>query len=308
MFADTINKLDDGAEIVCEYNGESGELFITSGYSFFKSPVNTEIDKFPNFEEQQFDDSFKVDAKEMLKLIEKTQVAICDNELEYHLNGLFIHTDLQNEKKLFAVSTDSRKVAILSTENFEAEKEISGFIIPKKSLKDIKKMLVQLISNKDDDDKTIIISYTKTKVKFASKRSIIISKLIDTDFPDYKKVIPQNNNNIITCDKSTLSKAISRVSIVVQESHKGVKLSIGKNHMKLSATSINNGSANDELDVEFDSDKTIDIAFNSKSLTEIFAQFDSEKIVLYLNDSLTPILIKGTEESDRTFVLMPIRL
>lgn len=304
LIYDIINKLDDGSEIKCEYKEDEEVFYIYSGKSKFKLS-SLPITNFPNFEEQTLENTFNLTSEDFLKLIDKCKCAICDEPSKYYLNGLFLHTSIEEDesKKLTAVSTDGHKLAIVKLNYFNGNQDLQGIIIPKKSLVEIRKMLAL-----NSEEKNIEVFYSKTKIKIQSSKSMVISKLIDADFPDYKRVVPKENTKVLKCPKSILVKSIAKVSAIVNESHKGIKLFLTKDNLVLEGISAQNGTASDEISLTFDEDTKIEIAFNSKYLLEILSQLESDIVNIYFKDNFSAVIIKGDEENDKMFILMPVRI
>jgi DNA polymerase-3 subunit beta len=303
LIDDVVKKLDDGSEILIEYKSEESLLYINSGKSKFKL-MCLSSDNFPNFEEQSMNGGFKIKRSDFISLIEKTRFSISDDTARYYLNGMYLHSLKEDDLlKLVAVGTDGHKLSVAKLDYFGGENELSGIIIPRKTLPEIKKILSLC------NDEEIEILFSKTKIKIQTLKSTIISKLIDADFPDYKRVIPTDNDKILICDKIILTKSVNRVSSVVSEAHKGIKFIINnRNSIFIDATCSKNGSANEEIPVEFDSDAKIEVAFNSKNLLEILSQIESDKVMFNLNDNFHAAIIRGSEENNTTFVLMPVRI
>ena len=108
---------------------------------------------------------------------------------------------------------------------------------------------------------------------------VLTSKLIDGTFPDYGRVIPQNNDKELIVDKKDFEAAVDRVSTISSERGRAVKLALSPGKLVLSVTNPDSGSATEELEVEYASD-ALDIGFNSRYLLDIAAQIEGEVAVL----------------------------
>lgn len=302
LIYDIIKKMEDGAEIECEYLKDDNILFIKSGKSKFKL-MCLDVEGYPNFEEQEMQIEFKINPKDFINLIDKTRFSISDDPSRYYLNGLFLHTaEEDGDLKLFGVSTDGHKLSVIKLDYFNGKDPINGVIIPKKTLPEIKKILL------NTQQENVMVYLSKTKIKIETEDTIIISKLIDAEFPDYKRVIPQDNDKILKADKKIIANIIDRVSTVVNEGHKGIKLLLTQNNLSLESNSAENGTATEDLPVEFDYTDTIEVGFNSKFILDFFNLIESENVNIYFKDASSAIIIKGDEEANNTFILMPIRI
>ena len=185
----------------------------------------------------------------------------------------------------------------------QGAEKMSGIIIPKKTTLELRRIL-------DDANGDVQVELSSSKVKFVFSEIELVSKVIDGTFPDYTKVIPQNNDKMLKTNISDLKGAIERVSaIAVSEETKsrGLKLIIENNKLQLLANSVSKGSAIEELDVQFAHDK-LEIGFNSRYLLDIISEIDGTDVTLNFSDPAAPVLIIDDAEDNLFFVLMPMRI
>ena len=302
LLYDFVKKVEDGAEIECEFLDKDNLLLLKAGKGSFKF-LCLDADTYPNFEAQDMTTEFKISTKDFINIIDKTRASVCEEPSRYYLCGLYIHSAEEDGERVFsAVSTDGHRLSLITLKNVDIKENIPGVIIPKKALPEIKKVLSDV---KDED---IICSLSKTKIKIESSNTLIISKLIDAEFPDYKRVIPQSNDKVLKSDKKTLLNIIDRVSTFANEAHKGVKFTLTENNLTLEANSPEIGFASEDIKVDFASDTKIEIGFNSRFIIDFINQIESDNILIYFKDNSSAILIKGEEEPNNTFVLMPVRI
>ena len=124
---------------------------------------------------------------------------------------------------------------------------------------------------------------------------MLISKLIDGNFPDYERVIPQNNNNILKIDRIAFSKAVDRVSTVNSESSPAIKFKLLKNLMNMISVDSESGSGTEDIVTDYNGDE-IEIGFNSKYILDMINQLDDETISLKFNDSSSPLIAVETSK------------
>ena len=121
----------------------------------------------------------------------KTRIAISNDDTRHYLNGIFIHlTEAGGKNFLTGVATDSHRLSSSSLEIDSPSNPIS-FILPKKTV-------FQLCSLLSENNEKLTIQIGENKIKFALGKTTLISKVIDGKFPDYKKVVPTNNNKVLT--------------------------------------------------------------------------------------------------------------
>ena len=298
-FYDIIRKLSDASEIEIICN--DGKLIsLRSGKSKFSLGCISKED-FPIIEIDNLETEITIDSQKLLKLIEKTRFAISNEETRYFLNGIYFHKKNNDKKDLLSlVATDGHRLAKIDFEFKENSKEIPGVIVPKKTVNELYKLLL-------DCDGQIKISLDSNKIIFYIKDSILISKLIDGSFPDYRRVIPNDNNNILKINRQNFSFAVDRVSTITSDKSPVIKFKLFKNLMNMSSVNSENGTATEDIITEY-SGQEIEIGFNSKYILEMINNLDDEIIILSFKDSSSPVI--ATEESNPNliYVLMPMRV
>jgi DNA polymerase-3 subunit beta len=282
---------------------EDTELILKCGRSKFNlSTLKTE--DFPILSDKDLSTNFVISADELSRMIDKTKFAISNEETRYYLNGIFFHKAESNSIKfLRAVATDGHRLAQYDIPLPQGAEEITGIIIPKKTVFELRKVL-------DDADGDVSVSLNENKIKFSFNNLKIISKVIDGTFPDYTKVIPQNNDKKFKTNNSELKNAIDRVSAVAineETKSKAIKLTIENNKLNLSVESQSKGSAKEEIDISYSNEK-VDIGFNSRYLLDICNEVDGDEIDVNLLDSISPAIILDKTDENLFFVLMPMRI
>ena len=186
-FFEIVKRLPSGSDVILSMGDEDTELILKCGRSKFNlSTLRTE--DFPILSDKDLSTNFVISADELSRMIDKTKFAISNEETRYYLNGIFFHKAESNSIKfLRAVATDGHRLAQYDIPLPQGAEEITGIIIPKKTVFELRKVL-------DDADGDVSVSLNENKIKFSFNNLKIISKVIDGTFPDYTKVIPQNND------------------------------------------------------------------------------------------------------------------
>ena len=302
-FFEIVKRLPSGSEVILSMGDEDTELILKCGRSKFNlSTLKTE--DFPILSDKDLSTNFVISADELSRMIDKTKFAISNEETRYYLNGIFFHKAESNSIKfLRAVATDGHRLAQYDIPLPQGAEEITGIIIPKKTVFELRKVL-------DDADGDVSVSLNENKIKFSFNNLKIISKVIDGTFPDYTKVIPQNNDKKFKTNNSELKNAIDRVSAVAineETKSKAIKLTIENNKLNLSVESQSKGSAKEEIDINYSNEK-VDIGFNSRYLLDICNEVDGDEIDVNLLDSISPAIILDKTDENLFFVLMPMRI
>jgi len=302
-FYEIVKRLPSGSEIHASLSEEDSTLILKCGRSKFNL-TTISPDDFPKISHDDLNIQFVLSATELKRMIDKTKFAISNEETRYYLNGIFLHQTQKNSIDILrAVATDGHRLAQYDIPLPQGAKDMNGIIIPKKMIQELRRVL-------DDASGDINIQLNENKIKFSFNNMQIISKVIDGTFPDYTKVIPQSNDKSITTNNDELKKAIDRVSAVAineETKSKAIKLIIDSNKISLSVDSTSRGSAIEEIDLEYNSDK-VEIGFNSRYLIDICNEIDGDKINLKFLNSTSPAIILDNTDENLFFVLMPMRI
>ena len=177
---------------------------------------------------------------------------------------------------------------------------MSGVIIPRKTVAEIRKLL------DDSDTENIDISLSENKVRFTLNDVTLTSKLIDGTYPDYERVIPTGNNKVLELSAKELSTAVDRVSVVAERT-RAIKLITSKNHLVITTSSPDLGSALEELEASYESD-ALEVGYNFRYLLDILSEIKGDNVQMTFSDSSSPSIVRDTADSSAIYVLMPMRV
>lgn len=299
MLYDIARKLNDGAQIQLEQLGD-GRMQLTSGRAEFSLSTLPRED-FPRVTVEDLPTTFALQAAQLRELIDRTKFAMSTEETRYYLNGLYLHiNEISGDQHLCAAATDGHRLAAYNMPAPMRAEGMAGVIVPRKTILESRKLL-------DDTDDNIEISLSETKISFAVGGVRIISKLVDGTFPDYQRVIPQNNDNIVHVEARSLSAAVDRVSTITLEKTRAVKVSVRPGLVHVVANSPDAGSGSDEIEANYDGEE-ITIAFNARYLIDVLNLMDDGVAEMALADSAAPALIRISGVDNARYVLMPMRV
>lgn len=271
---------------------------ISSGKSVF-NVVGIDSDDFPSFSSYEDADLMAINAHDLKEMIDKTAVAISVDETRYNLNGAFFEQEEGGRIKL--VATDGHRLAFFSREIDGGDVEISegGYIIPKKGIMEFKKML-------EESEGTVHLGFKDNRVILKKDDLVIVARLIEGEFPDYKQVIPAAGGNKISMNRDGFISSLRRISILSDEKTKGVKFEFTENNLKLSSNNPGLGEAKEELAIDY-SGNDITVGFNSRYMLDFLNVMTEEKITMYIADELSAALMKDGDRDDFTAIVMPMR-
>lgn len=295
-----VRKLPDGALVTLADDAGTGRLEVQAGRAHFALATLPRED-FPVMANTEYVCNFSAKAPELRRLFDKSKFAISTEETRYYLNGVYMHVaDVDGGRRLRCVATDGHRLAQIDAELPSGAEDMPGVIVPRKAVGELRKLL-------DEDDLTIAVSVSETKIRFATPAITLTSKVIDGTFPDYTRVIPQANTRRMEVDASEFAQAVDRVSTVSSERSRAVKLALDEDRLVLSVNAPDSGAAEEELAVAY-GDAKLEIGFNAKYLLEIASQVDRENAVFMFNSSADPTLMREGNDMSAVYVVMPMRV
>jgi DNA polymerase-3 subunit beta len=297
---DIVRKLPDGAQVQLEVKGDQGQMRLTSGRSAFQLSTLPKED-FPSLGAGELPQNFRVGGKELRNLIDRTRFAISTEETRYYLNGIYLHAAKSGDSQMLrGVATDGHRLARFEMPLPDGAAQMPGVIVPRKTVNELRKLI-------DETDGEIEVALSDTKIRFAFESTVLTSKLIDGTFPDYERVIPSGNDKLLEVDRKQFASAVDRVATISTEKSRAVKLALADGQLTLSATSPENGSATEEIEVSYDGDN-LEIGFNSRYLLDIAGQIAGDGAQFSLSDPASPTIVRDAGDASALYVLMPMRV
>jgi len=266
---------------------------ITCGQSFFKI-VGLSNDEFPPLPKFDTGYGYTLDQATFKEMLQKTSYAASTDETRYILNGSLLSF---KGDKLTIVATDGRRLALAEHElEFPKEAE-ADIIVPTKAVNELLHSLA--------DSGTMKIQTTKTQVAFEFGDVLLISKLIEGTYPNFKQVIPSQCDERVTIERESLLTAVKRVALLTSDKSNSIKLTFGKNKLQITATTPDVGEAHESLPIKH-TGKEISVAFNPEFLMDPLRNLSSDEVFFELTDALSPGVIKC--DMPFVYVLMPMKI
>jgi DNA polymerase-3 subunit beta len=256
---------------------------------------------FPTLPEAGGTPTAQLERSAVKEMVAKTQFAITGEDTRYFLNGaLFV----LKPEEMSLVATDGHRLALVSvTRDGKSKNDAeSKAILPKKTLGELGRLL-------GEGDGDIGYERGENHLFFQVGDRMLISRMIDGQFPAYERVIPKGNDKHIEFERDRLTSAVKRVALLSNERSRAVKIQIDKGKVDVTSSSPDLGEAKETLPVEY-SGAPMQICFNAQYVLDFLAAVATDVVSLELKDEVSQAVMKpvGAEGYDYTYVIMPMRV
>ncbi len=233
------------------------------------------------------------------QMIQKTIFAASTEETRHFLNGVYLVAD---DTSLKMVATDGRRLAVVTEKLDEPINQKLGIIIPTKTVNNITRIFTE--------EENIKIAVLENQVIFANQETILISRLIEGEYPDYQAVINPVLKNEITMRAKTeqLLSVIRRVSLLANLKTPSIKIEAQDEELTVTASTPELGEAHEQMQASINGGR-IEIAFNAKFIMDVLRNIETQEVTLKFRDSLSPVLVTPADDSTNYLcIVMPMRL
>jgi DNA polymerase-3 subunit beta len=254
---------------------------------------------YPKMESTTTGKPMSIPIDELYNIINKTSFAMAYQDARHFLNGLHV---CSHEGNLISVCTDGHRLAKY-TSSISCDDDIS-IIIPRKCILEINRILGAYNDNKDIIAE-LYVNNNSLVIKIDDY--ILVSKLIEGNYPNFNKVIPETTKSKITIERTILKNSLNIISKVVNQQYKGVKLTPSKESLHLISSNTESEVGEDQIDAKYDGDE-LSIGFNISYIQDVIDILSSEKINICINDQNSGCVLLGDSEPTSVFVIMPMRV
>ncbi len=279
-----------------EFELRDGKLFI--------KPVGTTIDfqlksissdKFPEIKDPENAVWFELPQAEVLEMISQTIFSVSDDETRYFMNGIYLE---RKGDKVAMVATDGRRLSYIE-KPANGLPEFPGIIVPPKTMNLIRKLASgQGVMSMSVGDKQLFVRFDNQKIS---------SNLIDGQFPNYSRVIPESQSFTIGLKREEFSEALKRVSLLSEQKAKRVFITVSEGNLMVNTEESDLGMAKEEIPCNFTGDQTT-IAVNYNFLLDPLRVLGSERMALEFNDSKRAMTLRPEPARDFFHIVMPMQM
>lgn len=257
---------------------------------------------FPKIEPNINDCEFKIKKTVLKILLEKTQFSMANQDVRYYLNGMLFRF-LANE--LVVVATNGHRLAVSKITNANHIENKKDILVPRKAIAELLKLL-----NDSSDDYFLDLSLDKNHLFIKGNDFEFSVKLIQGNFPNYHSVFPIENKKKLLVDVDLLKQALSRVSILSNEKHKGIRFYISTNKLLIVANNPEQERAEEVIPIQFEGE-SVTISFNSLYLLDILNVLDSGVLtVIFTHESGSVLFMQeATQQNVQSkYIVMPLKI
>lgn len=252
-------------------------------------------DKFPDFDSADNVPFFEVPSKEIKEMIAQTSFAVSEDETRYFMNGVYFE---KNGDNLNLVATDGRRLSFASKNLLSGVADFPSSIVHPKVLNTILKHAPM--------EGNISIAVVDKMIFFRFANYKFGSVLLEGQFPNYTRVIPENQAHSFKVQKSDLIDALKRVALMVDKKAGRLYFNISSGVLKITSQQSDLGSADEEIPCEYDGDSYV-IAINYRYVEEPLRGISSERITFEFTEEMKAVTLKPEPEADYFHIIMPMQ-
>ncbi|MDN5293510.1 MAG: polymerase subunit beta [Eubacteriales bacterium] len=288
---DLIRKLPEGEVTFTEEDKTVIKVTSNGSEYILHGMPPEEFPPLPKIDEQN---KYNLPQKDMKLLIKQSIFAAANDDSRPIFTGCLVEVE---DGSIRLVASDTHRLALREA-RLEAEGSPLRVVVPAKAVNEV----ARLCSNEDD---RIEFACEANQIMFKVDGFTFISRLIDGNFPDYRRVIPDSYQTKVIIDRKTMLEAIERISLFAPSSNNAVRLNF--NGEGLTATAAGEGGRAKELVAcEVEGPET-SITFNYRYLIEGLRAIEGEKVEIQMSGSLNPAVFRDTEDPAFLYLLLPIR-
>jgi DNA polymerase III subunit beta len=244
-------------------------LLLDCGRAHFKI-LGTAKEEFPSFPIIKFVENWELPSAQLQTLIGHTAFAVSTEESRPILNGVLWEI---KKSAMSMIATNGHRLARMEIKSEPPKTLIGDLIVPPKGLEQIRRLF--------SGDEKLAIGKGENHLAFRSPFTAVYTRLIEGPYPPYEQVIPRENDKIVVVDKSALTSALRRMSVVASDQTHRIRMSFNTGLLKFSVQTPDLGEAEDELAVRYIGDP-LDIGFNANYLLEVLRYMPTEQVKMTL--------------------------
>jgi DNA polymerase-3 subunit beta len=287
LAAEAVRKLPAGAIVV---KTDNGEVEISGGGPSFRLR-QLAVDDFPKLNQTSPGGEVNVDGDEFVRALGQVGVAASGDDARPILTGVLFEN---HEGSLRLVATDSYRLAVRDLPGVEPGQ---AGLVPVRGLRELGRTV---------GSAKLEIAMGEREATFASDKGSLTVRLIEGSFPNYQQLIPEKYPNRLQISRERLLEAIDRASLVAED-HIPIRLELNEGGVDVSVTRQEVGGTSEHVEGIYSGEK-LTIAFNPRYLSDGVSAIEDDDVVLEAIDGQKPGVLRGAEDKNFLYLLMPVRI
>lgn len=278
---------------------ENSWVHIDSKNTKFKI-VGLPVDEFPDFPQFDQEKGCAVSFEAFKGMIERSIFAVSADENPYNLRGAKV---VLSEEKMTMVATDGHRLTYVDVpRKVEGSKNLKEVVLPRKLMQEVVKLKVK-------EGEKLVLGVEKNFVFVKHGGTVLSSKMLEKDFPEYRKVFEEKPEYRSVLKVQELRNALRRVAILSSERAKAVKFDFTQENLKLSSTNPEVGEAEEIVDHDYKGEEA-SIKFNPEYIIDFLEVVGTEEVEFLVRDGDFKGLLKPSGESgyEYSYIVMPMRM
>jgi DNA polymerase-3 subunit beta len=313
MLGELVRELPEGDVTINV--GERARVEVIAGNSNLKI-VGVSAEEYPVPTGLSLPTKCKISAKTLNEMINKTIYAVSLDEGRYNMNGVCVELVREGKKTaLRMVATDGHRLALITREldgveftslvpkgSKTKDNERDNVIVPRKGLSEVRKALETV------GDAQVGVDVIDGFLVVESVNWKLVARLVDSDFPNYEQVLPKAEGVKVAFLSSQMEHALKRVSLVVSDKNKGVRLDFLNNLVRISSSSPEVGEGLDEVEVQYKG-RDMSVGFNARYIIDALSTIgENQPFILELSGETGPGKMYAEADESAIGIVMPLRL
>lgn len=239
--------------------------------------------------------SLTVDGKAFANLIKSVFFSVAIQDVRFYLCGVLLEL---TKDGLIATATDGHRLASASMP-LDHGLDPAQYIIPQQTVAALLKMC----------DGEVKLSLFRNQLQLEANNRLAVSKLIDGRYPDYGRVIPdqERHQGRIAVYRGALQEALGRVAILSNEKHKGISLSVADSaSLVLETVNPEGGEAREEIEIIDGEAHVCRVGLCYEYLMDALKATDAEQVILHYGDGATPLRVEPAKDNPPVWIIMPM--
>lgn len=283
-----------------ELKTEGGELRMKSGKNMAKI-AGMEAKEFPEMPEIEKRKGLILKREVLSKVVRLVTFATLADAVRPVLSAVLFR--IKKEGAMDVVATDGYRLSLLSGHKVNPGNKSDDVLIFSRVINEVQR----LVEEEGVEDVKVVLDKNKKSMAFLFGAVKLVTKLVEGEFPNYRKILPNEEGLVFQCNREELLEAVKMAAVFAKESSNIVRWNFQKNQLIIKSNSVNVGEQETVVEGEMIKGKTGKIAFNSRFLLELLSSVSGEKVEFIMNDALQPGMFRSSEKK-YVHVIMPVRV